>query len=283
MNKHLSWLSLLGCTAAVAGLLAAPALVSTGNAAPAKVLRRPGDGTAKAALTPAAAQAFFAGHDLKTLWLPGKQEEEDSWGSSGYSPAPAQNGFFGADHYRIEFAITSVARDAKQPQVYHVRGKNRYKKRITPFSGTITLQQVLRGPVEAAAEGQPPLETYVLKGKFEFREDAAAAGRGVFKGTVAADAVVAATGKAKLGWIENSATKGCGYKFEGQWVSAQTGAAKPVLWGNNLNATARLVFTDFMVGERMPHVNKKYASLGWNRIWDNDEWWADAPASSVSL
>lgn len=283
MNKHLPWLSLLSCTAAVAGLLAVPALVSSGTAAPAKVHRRLGDGTTSVALTPAAAQAFFARHDLKTLWLPGVQEEAESWGGSGYGPAPSQNGFFGADHYRIEFALTSVERDAKRPSVYLVRGKNRYKKRITPFSGTITLQQVRRGPVQAAEEGQTPDESYTVQGQFEFREDAAVAGHGVFKGTVVADAFVNAAGKAQMGWVPNSAAKGCGYKFEGQWVSAQNGGAKPVLWGNNLNAVARLVFTDFMVGERMPHVNKKYASLGWNRIWDNDEWWADAPASSVSL
>ncbi|RTQ51680.1 hypothetical protein EJV47_07745 [Hymenobacter gummosus] len=280
MNKHLPWLSLLSCSAVVAGLLAAPALVSTGTAAPTGWAAGPGDGSKAAALSPAAAQAFFAGHDLKTLWLPGQQEEEGGWGSSGYGPAPSQNGFFGADHYRIEFAITSVERDAKRPQVYHVRGKNRYKKRITPFSGTITLQQVLPGQASTDTNTDA---TYTFKGQFELREDAAVAGHGVFKGTLSADAVINAAGKVQLGWVENSATKGCGYKFEGQWVSAQTGAVKPVLWGNNLNAVARLVFSDFMVGERMPHVNPKYAKLGWNRIWDNDEWWADAPASSVSL
>ncbi|OON69262.1 hypothetical protein B0919_08170 [Hymenobacter sp. CRA2] len=231
------------------------------------------------AMVPAAAQAFLARHDLKTLWLPVKAEGE--WG--GYEgPEPVQNGFFGADHYRIEFALLSVVRDAKQPQLYHVKGKNRYKGRITPFSGTITITKVYQNPPAKDVNDQP-VPQYTVVGPFELREDATTPGSGTFKGTVAADVTVWNDGRVELDVQPNTAAANCGYKFSGQWVSARTGQVKPVLWGDNLNAVSRQLFSDFMVGERMPHVNPKYAKLGWNRIWDNDEWWAETPANATAL
>ena len=40
---------------------------------------------------------------------------------------------------------------------------------------------------------------------------------------------------------------------------------------------------DFGIGDRGAQVNPKYAKLGWNELWENDEWWADSPKPKLSL
>jgi hypothetical protein len=35
------------------------------------------------------------------------------------------------------------------------------------------------------------------------------------------------------------------------------------------------IFRDFIIGERDMDFNPKYAKLGWNSYWENEEWWAE--------
>jgi hypothetical protein len=65
----------------------------------------------------------------------------DSSMASGAKRAPME-GFYGPNNYRVSFFFTKVVRDKQRPGVYHIWGKNRYKKIITPFTGTCTLKQL---------------------------------------------------------------------------------------------------------------------------------------------
>ncbi|GAB3835281.1 hypothetical protein [Hymenobacter jeollabukensis] len=235
---------------------------------------------------PAEQLAVLQQFDLAPLLLPASYEDEEGARSAGQ----AMNGFFGSDHYRIEFVFTRVERDARNPALYHISGKDRYKKRVSPLEGTIELTQLQpMKPLEGSPNGELTA-AYAATGQFELREGPEGNGSGVFRGKFALDFGRGTEQKPELatwGFTEESmAARRAGSRFEGQWTSNQTRKTKPVLWadGNGLFAIAQDVFADFNVGERGPEINEKYAKLGWNTYWENDEWWAESPkTATVSL
>ena len=84
------------------------------------------------------------------------------------------NGFYGEDHYRIEFLFTACVRDAKDPTLYRISGKNRHKKEITPFSGTFRITQLseFTDPNLDTAEinSMEVLKMYAAQGEFELKK-----------------------------------------------------------------------------------------------------------------
>ncbi|MCC3160059.1 hypothetical protein LJ737_22670 [Hymenobacter sp. 15J16-1T3B] len=262
-------------TPTAAAPVAAPRPAAVVEAAPA----------AAAAPLPPEQLAVLRQLDLAPLLLPASYEDEEGSRSAGM----AMNGFFGPEHYRIEFVFTRVERDAQNPALYHISGKDRYKKRITPLEGTIELTKLATlEPLEGRPNGELTA-AYAGAGQFELRE-VTGSGSGVFSGTFALDFGRSTGQKVELvtwGYSDKSmGARGAGSRFEGQWTSNQTKKPKPVLWadGNGLFAIAEDVFADFNVGERGPEINEKYAKLGWNSYWENDEWWAETPkVATVSL
>jgi hypothetical protein len=55
------------------------------------------------------------------------------------------------------------------------------------------------------------------------------------------------------------------------------------LVGVDLEEISRDIVPDFNIGERGFMLNPKYAHLGWDKYWQNDEWWADSPQPSLNL
>ncbi len=204
------------------------------------------------------------------------------------------NGFYGPSRYRIELAMLQLTRDARQPTLYHVQGKSRYKKVIRPFSGTITLAQVVKQPEYSAREiaassDWDQLENlpnmYTAIGQYELREASTQRGAGVYCGTVALDFRVEENGqvvqKSRHG---KTLTQGGELKYAGTWTSNATSRNVPVTWvGNFLSYRGPQGFSDFNIGDRGISINPKYAHLGWNNFWENDEWWVDAPPASARL
>lgn len=201
--------------------------------------------------------------------------------TSGDTAIQVQNGFFGPAGYRLEMALTKVQREAGQPGIFRVQGKSRYKQVITPFSGSITITQLLNQPTYSAkevAEGntnQPNMYTAV--GDFELREDASQRGAGVFRGKVALDFILNDDGTVQQQiQTMHTLTQGGGVKYAGTWTNSASGKVVPVVWVENIFAyQGPQVFRDFTVGERDVDFNPKYAKIGWNTYWQNDEWWAD--------
>ena len=69
--------------------------------------------------------------------------------------------------------------------------------------------------------------------------------------------------------------RGGGVLFKGNWTNPETRQQKPVLWVQNIFYYQQDIFREFTVGERDPDFNPKYAKLGWDTYWQNEEWWAE--------
>ena len=199
-----------------------------------------------------------------------------------------KNGFFGEDHYRIEFVFTEVKRDSVNLNIYHVKGKNRHKKEITPFEGEIQL-------IDIATLSDPNLDTaaynsmnvvgiYIASGKFELRENPKSKYSGVFRGDIKTEfaAYKNSTEVDKItydSWFysEKLPSAGAGYRFDGTWISNfQAGVVKPVVWADDFFRFANDILKDFSYGEREVEINPKYRELGWQTLWEDEEWWNDA-------
>ncbi|HEX8531657.1 MAG TPA: hypothetical protein VF646_16610 [Cytophagales bacterium] len=214
-------------------------------------------------------QKLLAAHDLASLWAMTERES-----------AAVYNGFYGPDHYRIEMHFASVTRDSLHPNQLHVTGKSRYKKNITPFSGTVTIDSLSTLHLVKRA-GDPEVELgnerrYLAVGHFALREDSLAAGSGQFAGKVTFDFTLDQEGDLSFDYFFNTPTRHGGFLFEGEWRSYQTGNPKPVLWADNFFAVAEGVLKNFNVGERDVEINPAYRHLGWDTYWSDEEWWNEA-------
>ncbi|MBF9140981.1 hypothetical protein [Hymenobacter properus] len=273
-------------TAAVEGATAAPlAAASAPEVAP---LPKPSATEPKDTLTPEMLQALQR-YDFSPLL-------QTVTGKDSVASSHVHNGFFGPDHYRIEVVFTEVRRDSAQPALYHLRGQDRYKSVVTPFAGTFTVTQLAdQAPYSAARVAMAKRDGYELRndpnlysalGKFELREDSTRRGAGVFRGRVAFDWQLLESGSLVLSSRDGKgSTQGGDVKFEGTWTHAATHRTYPVVWVENIftYAGARNVLKDFFIGERDPDFNPKYAKLGWNSYWENDEWWAKPTKPALSL
>lgn len=209
------------------------------------------------------------------------------------------NGFFGSDRHRIEVVLLRVRPDAAQLRRLLVTAKSRFKGEIKDLQGVIELTGLQRQPALNKAEQayEKHLESmrmvtvirlpnaeravghYTLTGTFDWRE---VAGTGRYVGRAVLD--VAATNRQGL-WSaslrKTAGARGADLLFDGQWTNGPSGPAKPFILVENVTGFAEHVLQDFEVGERDIVINPKYARLGWDSYWENDEWWAE-PAKATA-
>jgi hypothetical protein len=229
-------------------------------------------------LAPEAA-AILRQHDLSPLWA--KQTES----TKAY---PTLEGFYGPAYYRISFYFSKVARDAQRPNVFHVEGLDRYKKVVTPFTGTITVQTVRPFTKEMFADLDADWRAFTAAGRFEFSEDPATKGAGRYAGQALLDFALDAQGNLSYagdasGLAVDNPTKGCGLLFRGTQVSNHTGQRHSVAFANYYGAVVPQALAKLHLGDRSEEINPNLAKLGWNEAWENDEWWATSPKISMSL
>lgn len=200
------------------------------------------------------------------------------------------NGFFGPGHRRIELVFTQVSRDEDRPGRYYVQGKSRYKSIITPFSGLLLLTELVEQPHYSTRElagtddpnayVDPELDKetmYTATGSFALREDSTHKNSGVFRGKVALDVYLDSDQGLRLASrTRRTPTRGGEAKYEGTWTPYGAASSKRVVWVENIFAYGPQVLNNFTIGERDPDFNPKYAKLGWNTYWTNDEWWTDS-------
>ena len=192
----------------------------------------------------------------------------------------AMNGFYGPDHYRMEMVLTKVTRDPANFNRYLVEGKDRYKGIVTPLTGTIDLTRVWtrQDSVEKERGKWELVIAYAALGSYELREDPTTKGAGVFRGKVAADITPNDKGEMVSAFVSDSPTKNGSITYEGTWTSLVTGQQKAATWVENIMEYQGLkIMDDLFIGERDPSINPKYAKLGWNKYWENDEWWVESP------
>lgn len=195
-------------------------------------------------------------------------------------PVRAMNGFFGADLYHLEVALSSVRRSPQQPGLYVVQGKDRYKGVITPLAGTVRFGTVRLDTVHATdyAGRRVVATSYTFLGTYELREAAASPGAGIFRGQLVVQASPDDEGGLLAESVSDSLSRGGMVLFDGTWTSRATKQAKAAVWvGDLYHYRGHQVAADFFIGEREPAINPKYAKLGWTDYWENDEWWADSP------
>jgi hypothetical protein len=203
-----------------------------------------------------------------------------------FSMTYPDNGFYGDNRYRIEFIFTKVTKSETDPMIYFVEGKNRHKKVVTKFKGTMRINSVRTfydpnldaQDLQNMAFGQP----YALAGSYEFAEDSAQlATSGLFKGNFQLDYCEKKDSNQIFNelWFysDDSPAKGSGYRFDGTWTSyVKKDMVKPVIWSRDLFRFANDILENFSYGERDIEINPKYRELGWDNFWDAEEWWNDS-------
>ena len=252
-------------------LLAAPALL-LGAARPSSRPTIPGPTRSPAplaapgaVLSNATRNALLTRAGLGRLWQHRPQAGTDD----------VLNGCFGYDGRRLEFVFTSVQADAKSPGRYLVAGKFRCYGDVTTFRGSIEVQQVQRLPAETAGAQEGDAPVYCATGGFALQASSAHGLGGRFDGRLALDFQLRPSGRAALApYTANPATRNGGLLFDGAWRDDPAGDAVPAVWKQGM-AVARQVLTRFKIGDRDPHINPRYARLGWNTYWQNDEWWVE--------
>ena len=239
-------------------------------------------------------------YDLSKLWQGNTKERRKD---------PTLQGFFGPDHYRFALVFTNVVRDKQHPEIYHVQGKCRYRKNIRPFEGTLTVRQIADAEVYySPADGSfytPPADSlpsdtvqaryeraigkarfYTLRAQLQLREDDAE-NSGIFEGEAILNFYAAppqhvgyATAPALT---PNEPAQGSSMLLRGSRRNVTTRQIKKFVVAEDVFAAAPDVYKDFGIGDRGGEINPKYARLGWNELWENDEWWADSPKPKLSL
>ena len=241
--------------------------------------------TAPATVSPAPAavlepelRAFLAQYDVAPLL----QKEAES--------SEVMNGFYGPNLYRVEFAMLSVVRDANDVSLLHVRGKDRYKGVVTPFEGEIRLAHLREQPplpparpplVDTSDQENDPTAQSIF-GTFELREAVDQKGAGVITGTVVIDFHLMNDNHLQLYVQGEDSPSALGQtKFEGIWKSNATQKKEDVVWVTDIFSFGSAIFDEFVIGERERDFNPKYAKLGWDTYWENEEWWA-APGPATA-
>ena len=223
--------------------------------------------------------ALLHQHDLAPLWA-GRAE--------GKAASHAMEGFYGAVPYRISFYFTSVVRDAQKPTLFHVAGLDRYRKVITPFSGTIQVQDVHPFADSMWADVDTTAQCFTATARFILREDPHTKGAGNYTGQAFLDFYLEPQGKIGLagGMLMDAyrnPTRGSGLLFRGTQVSNATGRRQPVAFANSYVAVVPQVLSKLGLGDRSEEINPNLARLGWNEAWENEEWWARSPKPSLGL
>lgn len=236
---------------------------------------------------------LVAKHNLANLW-----QHRDS---SGVGADPTFQGFFGPDHYRFGMFFSSVKRDPRNPAIYHVAGKNWYtkSKNVRPFTGTLTVRRItplnypgfLKTQAGSDADSLNYLagRTYTARAQLQLQEERAA-NSGIFEGEAVIDFFLI-PGQAP-GYVfvfefegpdDRLPTRGGQLIVRGNRRNVSTGEIKSFLVSPDLSAIASDIFKDFMLDERMGEINPKYAKLGWNEYWRNEEWWVDSPKPKLGI
>jgi hypothetical protein len=226
------------------------------------------------------------------------------------------NGFFGTDHYRIEFVLSNVRSDSANPNNISVNGKTRLKKNIQKLVGNIRIDSVyeFRDSVvmqymKEYAKGE--VRSYYLKGKFQLAEDSTKWGSGLYKGDFFMDIQINnndaekesywyysyaeegdyegdddtshAKDPFKYGSESRSKTRGAGFLFDGNWTSYKTKESKPVLMAHDIFMFGNDILEHFSYGEREIEIDPKYKAIGWGNYWENDEWYNDENAKVMII
>jgi len=219
------------------------------------------------------AQGFLRAYDLTPLWANADYNK---------SADQAMEGFYGPDYYRIAFYYDQVRQDSLIPEKFWVRGRNRYRRVITPFTGTITVRAIFKAQL-GSANFQPAdtVRAFVVRAYYELREDPTTKGAGVYRGEALLDVLETPLGGAHQGDLYGTGyyqladpNQGGGLTFNGNWTNNKTGRQCFAAWSPNLQRVTPVpILEEQQVGGPTGDVDPVLVKHGWNELADNDEWW----------
>ncbi|MCI1189181.1 hypothetical protein MON38_17290 [Hymenobacter sp. DH14] len=216
----------------------------------------------------------------------------------------ALDGFFGTNPQRLSLAILQASRDSLRPELVHIRGKARWQKQVTSFTGDICFtrlsdyfdQGLLLSQGEESfvqdtvGEAGNIINARAYSASATFRLLSEAPASYVLVGETLLDFWLTDKGitglihsPAEGAILEKAPTKGSGLLLSGRWQNAADKVGRPFLVSSDVFLLSPGLIKDFGIGDRGAQVNPKYAKLGWNNYWENDEWWVDSPKPKLNL
>ena len=217
-------------------------------------------------------RTLFLKHDIKPFFY---QADEEIYSTL--------NGFFGPDHYRIEFVFLGIEQDKTMKNKFYLTGKNRHKKQITDFEGSFIIDSVfsIKDPNVKDENFESEYgyfsglkEKYSCVGKFTLLEDSSQQFSGKFEGRMALDFGINEDKKPEIWYYSNKTpARSSGFLFDGTWVNYDGGKSKSTLFSKDIFMFANDILKDFSYGEREIEINPKYRKLGWADFWQSEEWW----------
>lgn len=210
-------------------------------------------------------------------------------GQRSETTTPVMDGFFGTEHRRISFVFAEISRDSLHPKLFYVRGKDKFQKSVTPFTGTLQIKALADLPDHGFLDmDSASSQAYTIKADFVFLEKPGAATSGKFVGTAFLDFFIDGSGGLQIAQTVEipdvtAPARGAGVLYQGIWTNYTGRQTKPLVLTNNIMLVAPEMLPHFGIGERSGQINPKYAKLGWNDLMENDEWWADSPKPKLSL
>lgn len=233
---------------------------------------------------------FFGKHNLAPLIQNINRNQDDR----------SMNGFLGLNRYRTEVVITTARKSLQNQFVYLIKGMTRTKKHIVPFQGQLLFDSLAIEPMLKADDVQnikdwsmltviridrdKVIKRYSVAGKAVFAETRPSPQARSFDGRVVIELELTKRGKLYTNTpFLHGPSQGGEQKYAGTWTDSQTGQLTPTVWVKNIIGYGPFIHEDFVIGERDVEINPKYAKLGWNELWENDEWWAKSPKPALSL
>lgn len=197
-----------------------------------------------------------------------------------------------------------AVRDSLRPELVHLKGKARWQKQVTSFTGDVSFARLVdyydQGLLLSQGEESFIQDTtgeagnitnaraYSASATFHLLSEAPDSY--VLTGEILLDFWLTDKGVAGLvhspaqgAVLEKAPTKGSGLVLSGHWQEANDKAGRPFLVSSDVFLLSTGLIDDFGIGDRGAQVNPKYAKLGWSTYWENDEWWADSPKPKLSL
>lgn len=183
-------------------------------------------------------------------------------------------GIIGNDYQRLDIKYLSITKDAKKPNVYHVKGKSKIKNNICEFQGKITIFKNYRPTKDEDADY---LKEGCVIANSEFFEKAGQANAGVFKGVLRTYYAIDKKNNLVYPDDGNEPDTNLNNGFVGTWTGYHSKISKLAHWGADFVPLSTDLNVAQAIGDFIP--KEKYQKNGWNytsKGWKSptpEKWW----------
>lgn len=173
-------------------------------------------------------------------------------------------GFIGDNYQRIQIKITSVSKDKKNLDIYHVIGKSKVKNDICQFSGTLKIKKArlyknMHWGIDEEYKNRGIKKQGILIAQYDFSEDSTHVNAGIFEGLLSTSWLLDRNGRLRYDDIEKNSDSYCNNQFVGSWKGYKNNYKKVCNWGDyRIPISGDL---DIGAGEFSPA--DKYLQFGW--------------------